>query len=94
MSDWDVFSLANPRDRDGPEAGKEKLKATLEQGLGSAAVELFPNLEGDKVGDYLSNMLDVDVGAIDVAAINAWLQVRTFTCSTRYIVLDRVGCPG
>jgi hypothetical protein len=76
--EWDVFCLANPRDRDGAEAGKAKLKATLEAGLGAAATELFPSLGAGKLEEFLGESLAGDT--IDAPAISKWLEVRSAPC--------------
>ena len=84
--EWDVFCLANPRDRDGAEAGKAKLKATLEAGLGAAATELFgksfaaTELGAGKVEEFLGESLAGDTASIDAPAISRWLEVRRAPC--------------
>ena len=78
-TDWDVFSLANPRDRDGPGAGKKKLLETLETELGDDCGELFPALAStsiEAVQSHISAGLDHEaLAGIDVPALLAWLQV-------------------
>ena len=81
--EWDVFCLANPRDRDGADAGKGKLRATLEAGLGVAATELFPSLGAGKVEKFLGESLAGDTASLDAPAIIEWLQVRGAACVWR-----------
>lgn len=81
-ADWDVFCLANPRDRDGVDAGKAKLLQTLQDGLGDGCATLFPavvaasaNEKTSAVGSFLIAGLEQDsLDAIDVPALVKWLQ--------------------